>query len=552
MKKLIFALVVLGLIYGALWYHGAQKAKDLVQEKISEASIRFEKDGFALTNEGVSVKGFPFHYIVEIKSPALKKVTDQDNRSIPLKSLSLDGHLSLISNFIGTKFSIEKQGDTNLQSRNYNESGSKIDEFIISGKSLLTFSVEEKSYLEAIKNPFKALFQAIEKSKVSNEFLVGKTGSLSLKDFKVVNVESPSISVFEMENGFIQYEIKEKEGKISFMKMDGDIRGMNLDTFILGSNAYTPGHERSLKEIALLLSMPKPGKTSIDFDVQLTGPLEKLENLIGLQSLDDLPPFSFDLKKLNVSTDFGQYTHKASLSFHKNSETDRHFLFNTVGTAFTSKADFERFKEQWGVFLDNLPVCQPNAENGQVNEACPLVKSLIPKMDEFGKIVGEIDLKFTVSNPVDILTNSKAVLNAFNYYSELYGLKSNGTFEFITPETSVGTYKIELLNYKPLFQDLFNYLRKLHAVLPLFNVQVEKLPKLSDENLNMILNYLKQVSDEPAKDLKDITITIKINGPLIQIGTLSQEEFIKKSAMLSQELSKDFTKKTIEAEEVIK
>jgi hypothetical protein len=298
------------------------------------------------------------------------------------------------------------------------------------------------------------------------------------------------------------------------------------------------------------MSMPKAGKTSLSFDIELTGPLEELQNFENLSSLDDLPPFNFDLKKLNLATDFGHYTHSGSFSFNKVNSSDRNFVFNSLSTTQTSKAEFERFKEQWGTFLDNLPVCQQHAESGVVNDACPLVKSLIPKMDEFGKIIGEVDLKVTITNPEDILDSTKAVLNAFNYYSEIYGFKSGGNFDFRNKAPSDGTYKFELLNYKLLFQDLFHYLTKVETIFPLFNVRVEQFPRPSAENLNHILNFVKDVSDDPRADGKDVTITFKIHGADVKVGTLNYGQFLQKASALTQELSKDLIKKPEEVEEV--
>jgi len=532
MKKTIFAIVALSLIYGGLWYKSANTAKELIEEKLLKATTFLEAQGYTLTNEGVSVKGFPINYEVEIKKPKLERNSNNLNPDNTLESIYLNGDLTLTSNLFGTKFSIKKMGDDHIQLRNSNKEISKIQELLVSGTTLYSFSVNEKSIFESIKNPFKSLFKILEENE--NEFLVGRKGSFNVADLKVIDIENPSLSIFEVKNAEIDYEIKETNKEISAFKIAGKINGMNLDTFLLGPSAYTPGSERSLKEIALLLSMPKLGKTDISFDLDLNTLFNKFQGLNSKSTLADLPPFNFDLKKFEMSNDFGNYFHKVNFTFLEVKDGIKQFTFNAIATSETSKAQFETLKGQWGEFLSNLPMCN------NPNEPCRLIKGLIPELDQFGKITAQADLKFSVPNYVDLLDNSTFLINHLDYFSNLYGLKSNGVFDFKKPDLIVSTYKMELLNYQVLFQDLFNYLQKVQDVLPLINPEASNFPKMKEEHVKMITDYLRQISDEPSKNIENITVTVKINGPQVNVGTLSQDEFIQKTEALKLSLIKSY------------
>ncbi len=545
MKKIIFGVVALSLIYTGLWYYGASKAKDFVQEKIAKAEADLKVKGYALTNDGLTVKGFPLNYEIEIHSPTLKKI--ESKQDYFLEEAALNGHISLISNLIGTNFSIKKEGDTHLTLKNSKNNGAQ-DELMISGKSEASFSVEEKSYLESIKNPFKAMFYAIENN--DNEFLVGKQGAINIENLKLINIENPSLALFEIEKGNIQYSISEKNDEISFVNITGDIKGMDLDTIITGSDAYTPGHERSLKEIAMLLALPKPGKTAISFQMDFKAPFKKFQELNDNSKFNDLPVFDFRVGKFEISNNFGNYFHKAALSLQDTKDKAKQLHVDFLATSETSKAQFESLKNQWEEFLNNLPLCEKNAES-VVNESCPLFKSLIPKLDELGKITSQIDVDFYSAPGLDPFQDSKLDIRHLDYFMAPYGLKSDGHAEFKDPEMVIGTYRINLLNYQTLFLDLYNYLKKIQRILPLFNPEAINIPKMSDRQLQLLTSFFKSISDEPQKDLKDLKVTVNMNGANeITVGTLSQEAFLEKLNQLVIELSKDFEPKTDKKEGV--
>jgi|GEM_PF-2528564 len=539
MKKIILLIAILFAGFTGLWHYNAARAKQFVASKFDEATAYFDKEGYILKNEGIDVTGYPLDYQAVIKSPSLIKKEQAKEKSDPVDSILVDGKLSLISNLFGTEFSVENNGKTRIIVKN----GDSTDEFILIGDSSSSFSVEGVPFIEAIKNPFKAYFHEIESN--DKQFLIGKNGSFSGKNLKLFNVKNPSVTLLEMDKADIEYALKDTDGELSFIKFKGDVKGLNIDTLIVGSDAYNPGNTRSLKEISMMLSMPKPGKTDISFDMELDAPFNQFEDLGKIASLNDLAPFNLDLKNFDMKNDFGSYFHKGLFSF-KDVKEAKQFQLNLLGTQETSKEQFAAFRVQWEEFLNNLPICTKNVEENST-DVCPLVKGLVPQLDTFGKIVFDIDALFDVRNPVDLSDNSTLTINRLNFYSALYGMKSNSLFNFKQPEMVVSTSKIELLNYQAFFQDLFNYLKKAEKILPHLMKEGESFPNIQEKHVKLITDYLKAISDEPNKDLKDLTITIKVDGlNEIKIGTLPSNDFIQKTMIFNSELMKDFTKQKVE------
>lgn len=542
MKKIIFTIVALCFIYAGLWYRGANQAKEIVEQKIAEATFYFETQGYQFKNEGVSVKGFPTNYVVDIKSPALKKNTSKPDLKHPLESMTVKGNLTLISNLLGTQFSVRNEGDTHIEMNQFSKEGKETQELVMTGKSLSSFSVEEKSYIESIKNPFRAIFKTIEEN--SENMAIGKNGSFHVENLKVIDIKNPSLTLFEISNGDVHYSFNETNHEVTSFKIDGDVKGLNMDTFLLGSDAFTPGPGKSLKEISLLLSMPKLGNTSLAFDLDVKAPFNKFQTLNENSTLAEFPAFTLDLKKFEISNDFGNYSHRAHIGLQDEKDAAKQFSFTNLGTSHTSPEQFQKFKSQFEEFLNNMPICEKNADpkaEVKTNDVCPLVKGLVPNLDQFGKITMNTELKFDMPNPRTPFENSTLSINHLDYFSELYGLKSNGVFDIKNPNMILSNYKIELLNYQSFFLDLVNYLKKVQQLIPLVTEGASKMPKISEKHLKLVTDYIKDLSDEPKKDQKDITITIKFNGSKDEIiGTLSKQEFLQRTQILISELAKDF------------
>ncbi|HRD56023.1 MAG TPA: DUF2125 domain-containing protein [Parachlamydiaceae bacterium] len=537
MKKLIFTVLLLALLFTGFWYYSAQQIENFIAGKLAKAEEQFQKKGFLLKHEGLSISGFPFGYEVTLKSPSITRTGQGAGMQELFGSASLDGSISLSSNLVGSKFTLTKSGKSRFIVPNMQRGNLKEDEFTASGKASFIFSAEEESYVEAIKNPFKTLFELLEKN---DQFLIGKKGVIDLKNIKFSHAENEAVSLMQLDDGEIRYSISDVNEKEIALDFSGDIKGLDLDTLIMGSDAFTPGSERSLKEIALLLSMPKPGKINIDFDLEAKLPSKDSE-AINQQNPNfaKMPAFRFDLKKMTVTSNFGSNRVKGLTFLTDITDGKRQLHHSLISTFENSKEQFDALRDTWEDFLSNLPVCQGN-EAIKPSPACPVIKSLIPKFDTFGKITFQSDLDFDVNDVDDLFNGSKLVIRHLDYFAEIYGLKSDGEADFKQPEVIKAVYKINLLNYKEIFQDLFSYLKKMEQFLPYLTEEAASLPKLSENQLKLILNYLRVISDEPEKELKDIRITLFINDPnSFKIGTLSAVEFEKKTAELMQELSKE-------------
>lgn len=537
MKKLIFTILFLLIAFTGFWFYSAHRIEGFIATKLAKAEEELLIRGFKLKHEGLSVSGFPFGYDVKIKSPSLKRLKQNGRQYEFLNSAALDGYLSLTSNLLGSKFTIRKDGNGRFSVQNMQKNGIREDLFIATGNAGFTFSAEEDSYVEAIKNPFKALFELLEKNE--KEFLVGKKGVIDLKNIKLANAENEGFQVIALDNGEIRYNISDLDEKEMSLRLSGEIKGLDLDTLIMGSDSFTPGSDRSLKEIALLLSMPKPGKTDITFDLDAKLPSVESSEINQNPTFANLPAFSIDLKKATISNNFGSNYLKGITFLTHVKEGKRQLHHNLIGTFENSKEQFDALRATWEEFLSNLPICQENATI-KASSGCPVIKSLIPKFDTFGKITFQTDFDFDVHNLQAPLENSKLDLRHLDYFAEIYGLKSDGKAAFTHPDVMNLSYKINLLNYQDLLKDLFGYLKKVEQFLPYLTEEATSLPKLSENQLILILTYLKAISDEPEKDLKDIRISVSINeNNSFKIGTLTAPEFEKKTTELLEELAKD-------------
>lgn len=161
----------------------------------------------------------------------------------------------------------------------------------------------------------------------------------------------------------------------------------------------------------------------------------------------------------------------------------------------------------------------------------------------------KVDLNFDITNDKNPTEQAKLLIKQFNYFADIYGLKSHGFANFDPIFSS--NYKIELTNYKDLFNDLSAYLQKAQRLLPFMSQEVMDIPKITDKQRNLIVRYLEEISDHPSENLKDLTITIKINGDQFQVGTLNSQEFSQKTHKFFTELSADFKvqKKEVEKTE---
>lgn len=538
MKKVIFLLAALGAIYSAFWFYGASKSKQVIEDKLQFAASKLKEDGYVLEYKNLSIKGFPFNYEAKIESPSIKKIEDQKNKS-PLEAVFMDGSLSLISNLLGTEFSILKDGNIRVTYQSTTQKlESKKTEYISSGISEVSLSIYEKSYFDSIKNPFKSMFEVMEKD--SDEFLVGKKGSIYLRNVKWVNAENPSISLFEIEKGDLDYQLRDLDDGQTEIILKSDFKGIDLDTLMVGHEAYLPGNEKSLREIALLMSIPKPGKTDIAFDIYMKANFHQLAHIDQMKDLSSILPFDIKIESFKVKNKFGNSLHQAQVSLDQEKDHQRNFHFDISAFNQMSKSEFQVFQKSWEDFLSNLPVCEERVPEA-VESTCPLFKALIPKLDELGKITLQIDFDLLFANLQDPTDNTKLTINHFDYYADPYGLKSDGYFHFKQPEMVLANYEIHLANYKDLFRDFFDYFDKLLKVLPIINPEIKTFNFNKEKSYKEVINFLKDISDEPKQDLKDLKITIRVKGPAdIQVGELSIEQFIQKIESLSSSVSKDF------------
>lgn len=512
MKKLLAILVAILAIYSGLWFYGSKQAKEYTDNKWNELVRKADEKGYILTKKGSTLSGFPLGYKLEIDSPSIRSKNNADHTF----ASHLDGILKIKSNLFGNRYTIGSQGDQHFYVPQENEQ----KHYILSGDLSLAFDLPPKSFLEGINHPFKNLMEESKNAEAAK--LVHNDSVLKIKNLKLVNADLPTLNIFEIEKGYLESDFSDR-GEDQRITIEGDFKG--FDMLFGGADSYTPSENRSLQDIAVMMSIPKAGKSDISFSFDFNGPLDQLSKINTETSFaDGIPPFTATLDNLKISNDFGTSTNQGKFFAKKRDSDGQKFHFNFKSIAEVSEKQEARFRDQWEAFLNNLPICDGKFDS----DVCISAKNIVPNWNKQGQLVYHVDLDYDLKNAKDPVSGSALVVKNFDIYTDLYGVKSHGDIILKDQAPPKATYLIELPNYQNLIEDSFNYITGVRGLLHVIVPESRNLPVLDEQQIENTVAFLRSISDEPNSGKKNLSITIEVSGDKITVGKLNAMEFALK------------------------
>lgn len=551
MKKSLLAFLAIGAVaYSGLWYYGSGKAKENVLKQWEEAARFADEQGYSLTYKNIFSEGFPTSYIVKIQDPLLSLKDPENSPDSILKRVYLDGTLHFGSNLLGSKFWVGHKGTGKLDFKGNKQNPSQELHLTSTGEDSSEIQILQQDGLQNLVNPFNKFVDEYLNPETSNLNVLVKNIRFSGKNIKLINDELPTLNLLEFDNLDVNVAIERTNQSIT--AIDLDIFGKGIEFLIGDANSYIPGPDRSLQDIALIMSIPN-SKTDIELKLKLNAPFEKFGELNEKDSLASFPAFNFDLIKLKASDDFATHhlTSQAILTELENNGRKLHFDFKSQSSS--NEAQAENLIKQWEKFLQNFPFCQeePLHTHSTPGEVCLLIRSLIPNMHKFGNIVYHVDIDFETKNATEPTKDSKLFINKYDIVSDLYGITSRGEMDIHYPDGQMH-YTIDILNYKLLLSDLFKFGKTIEKIAPYLNPELPKLDFLNDKTLATVTNFLESISDEPKSLKENISITFKIEGPTaITVGTLPIHDVIYKWEKMQEELKSEITNPlNVEAPEI--
>ena len=144
------------------------------------------------------------------------------------------------------------------------------------------------------------------------------------------------------------------------------------------------------------------------------------------------------------------------------------------------------------------------------------VAYFVPKLHELGTVKNNIHLSY--NNDGD---SKKIAVDAFNYLTDLYGIKIQGNFDK-KKASQKAKFILELQKADILIDDLASYSRNIILLLQKHNIWHSPI-QVTDALVASVKKFLRLISDAPSEQTENITITMKSGeGALLMpsIGTL--------------------------------
>ena len=487
MRKILGLVVVIVAVYSGYWFYEAKKGKEYIEHKMSEANIHADK---------ISLSGYPFTYNVAIENP----IWVQDNTSV-----SLQGTIHLVTNIIGNKFWISRDGELHAKLEGFNE----LESVTIKGDNQLFFELRDSFYPN---HPFQSLPMSFSDEehlvlyhKIKEVVVTGKNFQLEIangQDSSQVNIGRIDL---KWNNAFTE---NTQTHKFDLYLKDYDVKTVTPQNFGDIIHNMTP---LSQLELAGEFTIPRE-----DFNFFM------------------FPEMSWNISKLDSSSELGDGKSNASFSIVKKDghRVNIHFDLDSTNSIFEKP-----FKESVDKMIaqlkdpktsKNIPEAEKIRELLKTNEN--EVRDVIPnlaKLSPFGMKIN-INAFLDTKNPAS--QNGEINVDNFNVLMTPYSFLSDGNFKLEANQTD-GSYKIKLVNYKALVDDivaygnnLFNFLNKIYGKeAQIGDYQIT--PKMHED----VLHFLRDISDDPKSDSKDLHITLKVHKDgSATIGTLDMEQAMAK------------------------
>ncbi len=473
MKKILGVVLVIVVAYSGFWYYEANKGKTYIEQKMNEANIHSDK---------ISLSGYPCTYDVTIENP----VWVRENVSV-----ALQGKVHIATNILGNKFWVSRNGEIHAKLDGISE----IESFILKGENQVFLEVRDSYFLN---HPFQSLPMAFSDEDDLVIYHKLKEVAISGKDFNIQITDNNGTSTIDI--GSLDLKWKNSlNDKSQTHQID-----FNITDYAANLSSSEKSDQTFPDFIQAIASTTKSQKMS--FVGEFTIPKEDF-------NLMTFPEMSWNISSFDSSSPLGKGHSNASFSVVKKDgqHVEITFDLNSDSTIF-EKPFQDKMNELFTSLKNPAKAHFPEAEKlrEMLKEHESEVRAVVPNFPALSPLRMKINLKALFHALTPATENGEIDIDSFNVTMAPYSFLSGGKFKLESNQFE-GAYKIKVVNYKKMIDDMVSYTNNLYKVLTkiydrpeIFDFQIT--PKMHED----ILKFLAEISDEPKKENQDLHITVKV------------------------------------------
>lgn len=535
--KIVFTLLLLACgAYSAFWYTQSSKAEKLFKNHIDQLN---ENSPYKLKYDSIEREGFPSHFALALVNPTITEVAGSE--------VKINGKLIDHFNFRGELKSVEFDGKAHvfLPPRE----GLPLSNVLVEGKMSMKSANKSLIPVEELKN-LGNVNQIMENPL---KYIDLDDSVIEVSNLKIFDAQNHSLIMsFDHLNMTLDHQAKEKIRQVIALKADlkGLITSHSVQNSFYG-NQLSEGIGQLYGEFIQTLSSQQ-GKVALGLDLDLDVPnnaeLQKIkERGFTWYISHPLPELAIALNDLYQISAFGQSSLKGNLITKVEESEEESIIFNLnaeiTGTqhyvdALTYAIEAVGKK---AAMVDPADEIEKTLKELFVNHQKELI-ALIPNLLELGTLQKNIDMAVNFNRKT---LHSEIDITHFDLLSELYGIQLHGEVKGSLMSTT-GALTMDLLNYHPLIHDVRLYANK---VIHLINTMGRQLNEISEAMEQKFLVYLREISNDPQSDAKDLQITASYLGPNSKVGTLNILEFVQKTQGIFNEIEREMISPSTDAAE---
>lgn len=526
LKSLFFSLATALGVYSAFWFIQSNALEKALKLHIEQLNLDDEA-GFHIEYASFVKGGYPFEISIALVNPKITVTTSTEKSTIHVDGKMID-HFSLL----GHLKSIEYVGKTHLL---IPQDGGNSFQFLVEGAMRLESESGSLIPSSALRNLSK-LDQILEHIWASIDL---DNSSIYLSDLKISDVQK-NIPVLDVEKMDVRFVRQQKSDLNQTIRFQVDIDG--FDSSLPISYSYQQDgnvtlYDKLAQKFVLAL-YSKMGKTALRFDLDLDIPtLKEWYNIanhdIFEYSILPFPPISIAFKGSNHLHSFGT-SESSALLLTKHAEPNQDSALIKLDTkTICTKAYVDGLIYALQETVKEAALLKPSNKEEKMVKTF-FVKHqedllpLIPRLNEFGPIQYALDFNLEIDKEK---AHAKAELGKLAFLTELYGLQLHGEGQGGLG-SQTGSLTFDLLEYEPLIKDLFAYTNKIMKV-------VKEPIEFPTTVIDSTLKYLREISDQPESDAKDLHITVSYKEGNMMVGTLDFNDFVIKTAELDELITKE-------------
>lgn len=548
-KIILPILVVLGLGYSGYWYFKSDEVEKKVRSDI-ESLASDRSHGFRFQYDKIEKSGFPTDVKIVVKNPQFKFLNPENESAKPAE-LNIDGSMNYVYDLAGNLKSSEIKGKTHLivpddkEGRGFNVLVEGNLDFDLETSKLLSYE-----FLNQLAKGTVDFDRLWREQKFENRYI-------KVDNIRVLNADDNQL-LLSIGHGALKLDRKEESEEHQKLFASINIKDLQYGNFTI---PRIKEGEIAFEEIPNILHetlMAKSGKTNYDFELVIDLPngaiLQEFMDNPGLFALANrIPQVGIHLKKFDNDNSFGKSSAsgyiRANEDDQKNVKIETYFVSDYKYTPVLQEA----LSAAVDALKQNASQIQAETEEQKkfvdalVNHTDD-VKALIPQFDRLGKM--ELNKEGVLDfNKGSFRTN--VTLKRLEFLSDLYSAKLNGDLFSQGASNYTGEFHLNLIKYAALVKDIAGYYNR--VIVFLNDMQgPNSFNQISESNIERIITYLRNISNEPKSDSRDLTITSSYKDGEAKIGTLSLQEFAQKSTELGNNLSQELAPNLPEGDELEK